>query len=188
MLKTIKYQSTVEMINPSTTDPQEELLTEVDVNDVVIGPISRKVAHQSPDKIYRTIYVIVKNQNDEVLIHQRSSGKDLYPNCWDLSVGGHVGWNQSYPETAAREIKEELGIAVSENQLKLVGKLLVKLPRSNELFQVFEYRLKPSDKIKIASQEINQTKWLTTEEIKESIRKKQLAWYPRPIQVIQSLY
>ena len=73
-----------------TTDPQDELLTQVDGKNKVTGSIPRGEAHKTPGVYYRTIYVLVMNDKDEVLIHRRSATKDLYPNCWDLSVGGHV--------------------------------------------------------------------------------------------------
>ena len=134
-----------------TTDPQGELLIQVDENNIVIGSIQRGLAHESSGIFYRTIYVLVINGNDEVLIHKRSETKDLYPNCWDLSVGGHVNYQDSYEETAARELREELGLEVFEEDLLSKGEVLVKLPNSGEFFNVYEYHLKSGDKIWIHS-------------------------------------
>lgn len=173
---------------PKTTDPQDELLIEVDSNNKIVGSLPRKIAHKSPDKIYRTIFVVVKNTDDKVLVQKRSSTKDLYPNCWDLSVGGHVNFGKSYEETAVRELYEELGIQTTEKELKYLGEVLVKLPNSNEFFQVFEHVLNPTVNIKIAIEEIKNTKWLSISEIKDSIKNNSLKWYPRPIQVIEALY
>ncbi|MCL5090970.1 MAG: hypothetical protein M1514_03100 [Patescibacteria group bacterium] len=69
-----------------TTDPQGELLTQVDGHNQVVGEISRKAAHKTPGVFYRTIYVLVFNEKGEVLLQKRSPTKDLYPDCWDLSV------------------------------------------------------------------------------------------------------
>lgn len=171
-----------------STDPQEELLTEVDKNNNVIGSISRKIAHISPLKYYRTIYIIVKNSDGLVLLQKRSSTKDLYPNCWDLSVGGHVNFGQSYLETATRELFEELGIFALETDLELLGEVLVHLPSSNEYFNVFEYNLKSTDNIKIEISELSQTKWVTINEIKDSIKNNPSDWYPRPTQVVSALF
>ena len=44
-----------------TTDPQQELLTQVDENNIVIGSIPRGVAHKKPGVFYRTIYILVIN-------------------------------------------------------------------------------------------------------------------------------
>jgi isopentenyldiphosphate isomerase len=176
------------MSNKKTTDPQSELLTKVDKNNKVIGSIPRGVAHKSPDIIYRTIFVVVKNDKDKVLLQKRSSTKDLYPDCWDLSVGGHVNFGKSYIETAVQELKEELGIKASAKELNFIGEVLVKLPASNEFFHVFEYTLKPTDKIQLEADEVSDTKWMSINEIKESMQQQKLKWYPRPKQVIKALY
>lgn len=164
-----------------TTDPQNELLTEVDEANKVIGPIPRGVAHQS-GKYYRTIYVMVRDSQGRVLLQKRSATKDLYPNCLDLSVGGHVEWGSSYLETAVRELKEELGLTVDSQDLKFLKEVLVTLPQSHEYFHVFEYWLKPGDKLVLATAEVADISWVTPDELKS------LDFYPRPAQIIRALY
>lgn len=171
-----------------TTDPQGELLTEVDERNQVIGSISRGEAHERPGVFYRTIYVLVKNDRGEVLVQKRSSTKDLYPDCWDLSVGGHVNFGKTYEETAARELGEEVGLKVTEEDLVRRGEVLVKLPNSGEYFNVFEYNLKPNETITVSQEEIGDTKWMTIEEIKKSMEDGSMKWYPRPEQTITALY
>jgi isopentenyldiphosphate isomerase len=172
----------------TTTDPQDEQLIQVDERNKIVGPVSRGVAHDTIGIFYRTIYVLVKNDKDEVLIQKRSSTKDLFPNCWDISVGGHVKFGKSYVETAVREMYEELGIQAKETDLILKGEVLVKLSKSNEFFNVFEYKLKPNQSITIEDNEISNISWLTIESIKKSMSDKSLVWYARPEQVISALY
>lgn len=176
------------MTTQTTTDPQEELLTEVDKNNHVIGSIPRGLAHKSPDTIYRTIFVVVINEEGKILLQKRSSSKDLYPDCWDLSVGGHVDYGQSYEQTAVKELSEELGIEASANELKFVGEVLVKLPSSNEFFHVFEYYLKSTDNINLSTDEVASTKWMPMADVKKSIQQQKWKWYPRPVQVVEALY
>ncbi len=171
-----------------TTDSQQELLTEVDSKNNVIGPIARGVAHSSKDKFYRTIYVIIKNHDGKILLQRRSATKDLYPNCWDLSVGGHVEFGDNYIDTAVRELKEEVGIVVSQKGLAFMGEVLVRLPTSNEFFYIYEYTLAPSDNIMLSKDEVADSKWATIKQIKESIKNEPNLWYPRPIQVLEKLY
>jgi isopentenyldiphosphate isomerase len=166
-----------------TTDPQDELLTQVDENNNVIGPIKRKIAHETPGIVYRTVYILIKNSKGEYLFQKRSPTKDLYPDCWDLSVGGHVDWGNSYIETAVREIKEELGLTIKVPNLVFKGEVLVKLPKSSEFFYVYEYKLKPGQKINASKEEVADVKWLKMEEAKVSLK-----WYPRPEQVLKALY
>lgn len=172
----------------ATTDPQDELLTQVDENNHLIGSISRGEAHDTEGVYYRTVYILVKNDNGEVLIQKRSSTKDLYPNCWDLSVGGHVNFGKSYEETAVRELKEELGLDVTEEDLLLKGEVLVRLPKTGEYFNVFEYNLKPGETTSPSHEEINETRWISIGDIKKSMEDQSLDWYTRPVQVISALY
>jgi isopentenyldiphosphate isomerase len=170
------------------TDPQEELLTQVDQKNNVIGGIKRGVAHSSKNTYYRTIFVLVKNERDEILIQKRSPTKDLYPNCWDLSVGGHVIYGDTYEETALRELEEELGIKADLMDLVEKGEVLVLLPSSNEYFHVFEYKLKKTDSIKLAIEEVVETRWLGLKDLKQSMIDKNSNWYPRPLQIVKAIY
>lgn len=170
------------------TDPQGELITQVDKNNNVIGGIARGKAHLSKSVYYRTVYVIIINDRGKFLLQRRSSTKDLYPNCWDLSVGGHVVYGDSYEKTAIREMEEEVGIKVSLEDLVDKGEVLVKLPRSNEYFRIYEYRQKKVDIIKPSADEISEIKWLGIEAIKQSMEDGTIKWYPRPIQIINAIY
>jgi len=174
--------------NTKTTDPQGELLTLVNEKNEVIGSIQRGRAHKKLDAIYRTIYVLIIDQNDNVLIQKRSPTKDLYPNCWDLSVGGHVNFGHGYKDTAVREIEEELGLKVNPKDLFSKGQVLVRLPGPGEYFEVFEYRLKEGESIKPLKEEISNTKWMSMADIKQSMKQKTLKWYARPLQTIEALY
>jgi isopentenyldiphosphate isomerase len=171
-----------------TTDPQGELLIQVDKNNNNIGSIERGAAHKTPGIYYRTLYVLIRNKQGKILLQKRSPTKDLYPNCWDLSVGGHVNWGQSYKEAAQKEIKEEVGVNTNLKDLVFKGEVLVRLPNSNEFFHVFEYTLKSNDVIVLAKDEISKIKWMTIKDIKESMKRDSLHWYERPLQVVSALY
>jgi isopentenyldiphosphate isomerase len=96
-------------------DPSEEMLTLVsDNDDTVLGPIRRKAVHGNPNLIHRAVHVLVVSSRGELLLQKRSASKDVQPGKWDTSVGGHVGFGQSYEEAARRESLEELGLALGE--------------------------------------------------------------------------
>ena len=46
--------------------------------------------------------------------------KKLWPNKWDVTVGGHVESGEFGSQTIIRECKEELGIDVKENEIKYI--------------------------------------------------------------------
>ncbi|HEX7037273.1 MAG TPA: NUDIX domain-containing protein [Pseudomonadales bacterium] len=59
---------------------------------------------------HRSAHVLLFNGRDELLIQQRSPGKDIYPNRWDLSVGEHAQPGESFEAAARRGLAEELGV------------------------------------------------------------------------------
>jgi isopentenyldiphosphate isomerase len=104
---------------PSYTDP-DELLTHVSDDDgTVLGPVARRRVHGNPLLVHRAAHVLVIHPDTgRVLLQKRSANKDTHPGQWDTSVGGHVGYGQSYEETALRETEEELGLKVAASDLR----------------------------------------------------------------------
>ncbi|MFH1229628.1 MAG: NUDIX domain-containing protein [Candidatus Aenigmatarchaeota archaeon] len=86
-----------------------ELLAVVDENDNPLRGEDRKVVHSST-LWHRGIHVFVFNPQGELLVQLRSPLKDKYPDTYDCSISGQVGYGEQYEETASREIVEELGI------------------------------------------------------------------------------
>ena len=73
-------------------------------------PLARKLVHGNPALIHRSVHVMVISPDGKLLLQKRSMRKDVQPGMWDTSVGGHVGFGQSYEEAARREAEEELGL------------------------------------------------------------------------------
>jgi isopentenyldiphosphate isomerase len=64
---------------------------------------------------------ILRHAGSEVVLQRRSTLKDTYAGCWDAAAAGHWRFGESAPE-AAREIAEELGIAVRFEDLVFRGR------------------------------------------------------------------
>lgn len=58
-----------------------------------------------------------RNNKVEILLQMRSSNKDSYPGCYDISSAGHIPAGCGYVESAIRELKEELGIDAEGDEL-----------------------------------------------------------------------
>ncbi|WP_137820387.1 MULTISPECIES: NUDIX hydrolase [unclassified Pseudomonas] len=61
--------------------------------------------------IGRGTYILLFNSAGELCVHRRTLSKALYPGYWDVAAGGMVLEGESYAESAARELEEELGVA-----------------------------------------------------------------------------
>jgi isopentenyldiphosphate isomerase len=113
----------------------EELVDIVDHNDNVLYQCTRKEMRAQVLR-HRAVFIAVVNSAGELLIHQRSAMKDLWPSWWDLAVGGVVSAGESYDAAALRELDEEVGITgvplmplgmgtYTDNMVSLVGKCFI---------------------------------------------------------------
>lgn len=110
----------------------EELVDIVDHDDNVLYQCTRKEMRAQVLR-HRAVFIVVVNSAGELLIHQRSAMKDLWPSWWDLAVGGVVSAGESYDAAALRELDEEVGVTgvplvdlgvgtYSDEEVSLVGR------------------------------------------------------------------
>ena len=84
----------------------------------------RSMVHMRGD-FHRTSHVWVARTREDgghdLLLQKRSSGKDSFAGCYDISSAGHVPAGAEYLESALRELEEELGIRAEEDDLEFLG-------------------------------------------------------------------
>lgn len=90
-----------------------EQIAWVDEADQLLGSLPRAELCQR-GLIGRGSFVLLFNSAGELCVHQRTLSKAIYPGYWDVAAGGMVQASESYAESAARELHEELGIAGAE--------------------------------------------------------------------------
>lgn len=80
---------------------EERLPTNQKINkgEKIEGKLCRQVVH-----------IIIFNEHNDILIQKRQSFRKLWPNLWDLSVGGSVIAGESSKQAAQRETLEEIGL------------------------------------------------------------------------------
>ena len=90
----------------------EELFDLVTEDGHRIGTATRSACHAAPTKLHPVVHALVLNAKGEILLQKRSPDKDIQPDKWDTSMGGHVDAGEAVEEALVREVGEELGIAV----------------------------------------------------------------------------
>ncbi|WP_166362668.1 NUDIX hydrolase [Pseudomonas akapageensis] len=87
-----------------------ETIAWVDEQDQLLGALPRAELRER-GLIGRGTYILLFNSAGELCVHRRTLSKAIYPGYWDVAAGGMVQANESYAESAARELEEELGVA-----------------------------------------------------------------------------
>lgn len=119
---------------------------------------------------HRAVYGFIINKDGDVLLQKRSKEKKLWPNLWDITAGGHVLAGEFGEKALIREVKEELGIDISTDEVKyLVGSTSINAKGDiiNKHFNECYLIKKDVDvkDINIQNEEVSDIKWFSKEEI-----------------------
>ena len=150
----------------------------LDVVDELGNPtgqiVERKEAHKKGIR-HRTSHVWLYHDG-KVLVQKRSEDKDSYPGCYDISSAGHIKAGTGYKVSAVRELKEELGIEVSEDDLMPIGVTYSdsknyfygELFHNVQVSQVFllDYY---SNEFVIQKEELSEVKWIDLDELYKAV-------------------
>ena len=96
----------------------EEIFDVVNDRDEVIGQAPRREVH-AQGLWHRAIHVLVFNARGEVFLQKRSMLKDTAKGLWDSSSSGHVDTGENYDTCAVRELREEIGLVVTQTPERL---------------------------------------------------------------------
>ena len=165
-----------------TTDNLDEVFDIVDAHDNVIGQRTRQECNTNPELIHRSIYILVYNDQKEILWQKRSLTKDVAPGLWVTSVSGHVDAGETYEETAHREIKEELGVQLP---LEYLGKYLFQYTNETEFSAIF--KAQSNGPFHFNREEISTISFLTVAQLLKKETNKDLKITPAAHYVIDAL-
>ena len=82
-----------------------------DVYDSNRRKTSKQIKRGSPlsdGEYHLVVHICIFNSAGEMLIQQRQSFKEGWPNLWDVTAGGSVLSGESSNQAASRELFEEL--------------------------------------------------------------------------------
>ena len=133
----------------------------VDEEDNVIGKATREECHVGNRLIYRSVYVFVLNDKNELFLQKRSMLKDLYPGYYTGSASGHVDYGEDCEDAARRELKEEQGI---EAPLQRLCKFKSFSEIEREISILFLCR--HNGPFQVNKKEISEAEFMNIEEIK----------------------
>lgn len=111
--------------------------------------------------------VFIKNKEGKYLIQKTSHEKGgLYS-----STGGHVLYNETSKDAIIREIKEELGIEVKDEELEYVGDILLGIPFADIFYLEKDIDI---NKLSLQKEEVDSVSYMTEDEIYNLILKDKM--------------
>jgi isopentenyldiphosphate isomerase len=139
----------------------EEIFDVVNERDEVIEQRPRRDVHRLGLQ-HRAVHVLVFNARGEIFLQKRSLAKDCFPGAWDSSASGHLDQGEDYDAAAARELREEIGLAIA-----LPLQRLFKIAACPETGQehVWVYRCEAEGPFTLHPDEIERGGWFTAEQV-----------------------
>jgi len=121
---------------------------------------SRSKVKAHPEKyVCGVANIWLVNDQGQLLVSKRSPNVSGNPNQWQTYLGGHVSAGMSFRQTAVKELEEEIGLRIKEEDLYLVAK--GKDEKHHRFFESYALRFNGSvDELTFPDGEITHAKWM----------------------------
>lgn len=169
----------------------------IDVLDEETGDLTGEVIAKSEahriGKWHGSIHILIVNKDKtKTFLQRRSTQKKLYPNMWDIAVGGHISTGETSLETAQRELKEELGLNLKDFDVKQVDRITEQFTNngiiSNEYVTIYLlYGDIDISQIKLQEEEVSEIKWCSKKELNELIKQQNILPHIREYEILNEL-
>jgi 8-oxo-dGTP pyrophosphatase MutT (NUDIX family) len=104
-----------------------------------------------------------------VLLQRRADDKLTWPGYLDISTAGHIDLGESPIAAAMRESREEIGLDLDPNHLKLIFVNRKKPPVYSEIQWVYLYELESDHDFTLHDGEVSSLDWHRLDDIKDSV-------------------
>jgi len=142
----------------------------VDTNDRPVRAASKQEAWNK-GLLHRIVRIVIEHPDGRLLLQRRSPAKDLFPDCWDNAVGGHVDVGEDYETAAYRELEEELGLT-GQHLLEMGAYCSATQTQGHSLNRFHRTYKMMTDTLpdKLELGKVDEVRWFTLAEVKQLIR------------------
>lgn len=126
---------------------------------------------------HSTVHVWIFTEEGNILIQKRSKKKELNSGVWDVSVAGHVKFNENIKKAAKRETLEETGININTKDLLKIGVYrsinIHPTAIDKEFFHTYILKIdKNSINLDFKNNEVDDLKFISIEEMESLIKEE----------------
>lgn len=121
--------------------------------------------NDNPEFYFKIVWIILLNENDEILIQKRSNNLVVAPGKWELSASGHVDSGENELDAAIRETKEEVGVSLDKNNIRLIKTYIHK----DAITYTYIARIRNNTNLTLQKEEVDEVKWISLYEFKNLI-------------------
>lgn len=172
----------------------EEMIDVLDekTGDLTGEIISKSEAHRI-GKWHGSIHILIVNKDKKkTLLQKRCEQKKLYPNMWDIAVGGHISAGENPLISAQRELQEELGLNLNNLDVKEIDRIKEQLSNngviSNEYVSIYvAYGDVEISKIKLQKEEVSEIKWYSKKELNKLIKEEIIIPHIREYEILNEI-
>lgn len=147
-----------------------------DINRNKTGKIIKRGERMLEGEYHLIVHIWIKNSNNQFLVQQRSENVKN-PLIWSTTGGSAISGEDSYT-AALREVKEELGINLEEEQGYLFDVDIYEEDNQKYISDTYLYFIDVDEKqLHLQKEEVRQVKYLSIPEIKEMMDKGEFFIY-----------
>lgn len=153
----------------------------VDDQGRFLGEENKEECHQEEGRLHWGFVVMVFDENDKLMLAQRSRHKRLWPLFWDGTVAGHHQINKAPHETVAQRLREEIGISGDCPELMFSFRYQAKykdIGTEHELCDVYQTRLGHVRDISPVPTEVAEFRFVSLTGLAEELRRSPQEFTP----------
>ena len=147
------------------------------------GALKEKEADYRPGEYHLAVEAWVFNRRREILIQQRSWHREILPGKWSLTTGRIIAGEDS-EQGCVRELKEELGIQVKQEELSFLRRIVREDPLSWDIY--FTLQDVPVEELRLQKEEVIQARWVSFDQFRAYLKRGSVFRYPEIDEVLDA--
>lgn len=138
-----------------------------DKNRILTGNTVVRGTKLNKDELHLVVHICIFNSKNQLLIQQRQSLKESWPDMWDITAGGCAVSGETSSQAAERETLEEIGYKIDLSTERPY--FTINFERGFDDYYLLEREI-DIDSLSLQHEEVQRVKWASKEEILQMVQ------------------